>query len=192
MHHPTSIVICGPSGSGKSTLLKKLQAENKQNFVFTVSHTTRKPRHGDVDGRDYHFVDRKTMQQMIKNGDFIEHTEFSGNLYGTSKQAIRDALKTGKTVILEVDVEGVKALKSLYSGDSFQPKFIFVKPPSKAKLFERLSKRKTETQEDLTKRLARADEEIQMAESGIVQFDITLVNDDLETTYKELKNFLKV
>lgn len=184
-----SIVICGPSGSGKSTLLKKLLAENKDQFAYTISHTTRKPRSGEEDGKQYHFVSRETMLQMIKAGEFIEHVEFSGNLYGTSKRAIQETLKSGKLLILEVDIEGVKALKKL-DLDDFKPLFVFIKPPSHQVLVERLSKRGTETPEDLKRRLDRAIEEIKFAESGSIKFDLILVNDDLDKTYKDLKDSL--
>lgn len=181
------IVICGPSGSGKSTLLKRLLAENKDKLAFTISHTTRKPRKGEQDGREYFFVSREEMDRMIKNNEFIEHTEFSGNLYGTSKMAVQNALKTGKLFILEVDIEGVRALNTL---EGFKPILIFIKPPSKQLLIERLSSRGTESVEALAKRLERADEEMKFAESGEVQFDLILVNDDLEETYANLKRFL--
>lgn len=181
------IVICGPSGSGKSTLLKRLLAENKDKLAFTISHTTRKPRKGELNGREYYFVTREEMDKMIKSNEFIEHTEFSGNLYGTSKKAVQDALKTGKLFILEVDIEGVKALSNL---DGFKPVFIFIKPPSKELLIKRLSSRGTESVEALAKRLERADEEMKFADSGALQFDLILVNDDLDETYGNLKRFL--
>lgn len=181
------VVICGPSGSGKSTLLKRLLAENKDKLAFTISHTTRKPRKGEMNGREYYFVSREEMERMIKSNEFIEHTEFSGNLYGTSKMAVQEALKTGKMFILELDIEGVRSLNSL---DIFKPRFIFIKPPSKQLLVERLSSRGTETVEALQKRLDRADEELKFADSGEVQFDEILVNGDLDETYSKLKRSL--
>ena len=181
------IVICGPSGSGKSTLLKRLLAENKDRIAFTISHTTRKPRKGEQNGKEYYFVSRDEMQRMISNNEFVEHTEFSGNFYGTSKKAVQDALKSGKIIILEVDIEGVKALSKL---DEFKSIFIFIKPPSKQMLIERLKSRGTESVETQKRRLERADEEMKFAESGVVQFDLILVNDDLDETYGNLKRFL--
>ena len=181
------IVICGPSGSGKSTLLKRLLAENKDKLTFTISHTTRKARKGEQSGREYYFVDHDEMQKMIDNHEFIEHTNFSGNTYGTSRMAVKDAMKSGKPFILEVDIEGVKALSTL---EGFKPIFIFIKPPSKQLLIERLSSRGTESSEALQRRLERADEEMRFADSGIVQFDLVLVNDDLDDTYARLKQFL--
>lgn len=181
------IVICGPSGSGKSTLLKRLLLENKDKLAFTISHTTRKPRKGEQNGREYYFISREEMERMISEKEFIEHTRFSENYYGTSKKAVQDALKTGKIFILEVDIEGVKALSNI---EEFKPVFIFIKPPSKQMLIERLSSRGTESAETLKRRLDRADEEMKFAESGAVEFDLILVNDDLDETYGNLKRFL--
>lgn len=181
------IVICGPSGSGKSTLLRRLLADYKDRFTFTVSHTTRQPRKGELDGREYHFVSAETMLKMIEQNEFIEHTNFSGNYYGTSKHAIRDALRCGRHLILEVDIEGVKALSSI---KDLNPIFVFIKPPSKQLLFERLSSRGSETVETLLRRLERADQELEFADSGDVCFDLVLINDDLNDTYRNLKRFL--
>ena len=105
------IVVAGPSGSGKSTLLKRLMAEFSGCFAFSVSHTTRQPRSGEVDGREYHFVSRENMLAAIERGEFIESAEFSGNLYGTSIRAVRDAVATGRICILEIDMQGVKQVK---------------------------------------------------------------------------------
>lgn len=184
-----AIVICGPSGSGKSTLLKRLLADNKDKLAFTISHTTRAPRKGELDGREYYFISRDEMRKMINNNEFVEHTEFSGNLYGTSKKAVQDALRTDKLFILEVDIEGVR---SISKHADLKPVFIFIKPPSKQLLIERLSSRGTESQDALKKRLDRADDEIKFADSGEVQFDLVLVNDDLEETYQKLKIFLSL
>lgn len=184
-----AIVICGPSGSGKSTLLKRLLADNKDKLAFTISHTTRAPRRGELDGREYYFISRDEMRKMINNNEFVEHTEFSGNLYGTSKKAVQDALRTDKLFILEVDIEGVR---SISKHADLKPVFIFIKPPSKQLLIERLSSRGTESQDALKKRLDRADDEIKFADSGEVQFDLVLVNDDLEETYQKLKIFLSL
>lgn len=181
------VIICGPSGSGKSTLLKRLLAEYQDLFTFTVSHTTRSPRKGESDGREYHFVDEQTMLAMIGNGEFVEHTNFSGNYYGTSKMAVRNALLKNKHLILEVDIDGVKALNEI---KDLKPVFIFIKPPSKQLLYERLASRGSETKANLQLRMDRADKELEFADSGQVHFDIILVNDDLDDTYRRLKHFL--
>lgn len=185
-----SIVICGPSGSGKSTLLRRLLSEHKDKFAFTVSHTTRQPRKGELNGREYHFVDRDEMIKMIGQNDFVEYTQFANNYYGTSKRAIRDAIKGGhRNLIIEVDIEGVKALSSI---EELNAMFIFVKPPSKLCLLKRLIARGTESIQTLKDRFDRADQELQFAECGCVPFDLVLINEDLDTTYKSLKQFLKL
>ncbi|XP_055949619.1 guanylate kinase-like isoform X2 [Argiope bruennichi] len=182
---PRPIAVCGPSGSGKSTLLKRFLAEYKDYVEFSISHTTRKPRPNEIDGKDYHFVSREDMEKAIANGEFLEHAEFSGNIYGTSKNAVKQILKNGKLCILDVEMVGVKNLKKT----DLNPKFIFVKTPSIEVLEERLRNRNTESEESLQKRLARAKEELVYGETP-GNFDLVLVNDDLEEAYKQLKEFL--
>ena len=98
-------MLCGPSGSGKSTVMKKLMAEFGEYFGFSVSHTTRQPRPGEEEGRDYHYVTREAMLQLVDQGQFIENAEFSGNMYGTSMTAVHDVLAKGKICILDIDVQ---------------------------------------------------------------------------------------
>ncbi|XP_040355301.1 guanylate kinase isoform X1 [Ixodes scapularis] len=199
------LVICGPSGSGKSTLLKKLLKDFGDYFALSVSHTTRKPRPGEVNGKgeesaldrgtrrvtyvflpaDYHFISRDEMEQAIEAGEFIEYTEFSGNLYGTSKKSVRDVQDQGRICILDIEIEGVKNIKNT----DLNPRYIFIKPPSMKALEERLRGRGTETEESLRKRLARASEEIAYGENQ-GNFDLLLVNDNLKTAYSKLKDYL--
>ncbi|XP_035216711.1 guanylate kinase-like isoform X5 [Stegodyphus dumicola] len=120
------VVICGPSGSGKSTLLKYLMKEFPDYFGFSISHTTRKPRPGETQGKDYNFVDRKEFEEAIANGEFLEFTEFSGNIYGTSKKAVKNVQNQGRICILDIEIEGVKNIKKT----DLNPRFIFIKPPS--------------------------------------------------------------
>lgn len=182
---PRPLVICGPSGSGKSTLLKKLMAEFNDCFGFSISHTTRKPRSGEIDGRDYYFTDKETMLKAIENGDFIEFTKFSENYYGTSRKAVEDVQNKGRICILDVEIEGVKNLKKT----DLNPRFVFLKPPSMTVLEERLRSRKTESEESLQKRLHRAETEMAYGEVP-GNFDITIVNDDIEEAYAKLRNFV--
>ncbi|ELU10045.1 hypothetical protein CAPTEDRAFT_152418 [Capitella teleta] len=179
------VVLSGPSGSGKSTLLKKLMGEYQDCFAFSVSHTTRKPRPGEVNGKDYHFIDQDEMQKLITNDAFIEHACFSGNMYGTSKQAVHDVVDTGKICILDIDMQGVKSVKAT----DLKPRYIFIQPPSLDALEQRLRGRMTETEDSLKKRMDAAHAELQYAaEEGA--YDHVIVNDDLETAYTKLKAIL--
>ena len=180
------IVICGPSGSGKSTLLRLLINDYKEYLGFTVSHTTRKPREGEIDGREYHFTERESMEKAIKDGEFIEFTEFSGNLYGTSKKAMEQVQKGGKICVLDLEIEGVKNMKK----SNLKPLFVFVKPPSLEVLEQRLRARGTESVENIDRRLKRAKEDLCM--EGIENyFDLIIINEDLDEAYAALKNFIQ-
>ncbi|XP_003747017.1 guanylate kinase [Galendromus occidentalis] len=179
------LVICGPSGSGKSTLLKRLLKANEC-FSLSVSHTTRKPRLNEVNGVDYHFVSREEMEKAIENGDFIEHTQFSGNMYGTSKSAVRAVMEKGRICILDIEIEGVKNIKNT----DLDPLYVFVKPPSLQELERRLRNRQTETEESLSSRLKRAVDEMAYGdEAG--NFDLVIVNDDRDDAYASLESFLQ-
>lgn len=181
------LVLCGPSGSGKSTLMKKLIAEFEDSFGFSVSHTTRSPRPGEEDGTDYHFSTREEMKSMIENNEFVENAEFSGNMYGTSKKSIQDVLDNGKICILDIDVQGVKAIKKVE--DIPKPLYVFMKPPSLQVLEERLRARGTETEESLQKRLGSAAKEMEYGEEE-GNFDVIIVNDELDAAYEKLKEFM--
>ncbi|XP_078325888.1 uncharacterized protein LOC111125194 isoform X6 [Crassostrea virginica] len=151
------IVISGPSGSGKSTLLTRLFKEFPNCFAFSVSHTTRKPREGEIHGKDYFFVAMEDFEKMISEGSFLEHAQFSGNRYGTSKMAVEMIQKSGKLCVLDVEVNGVKNIKQT----DLNAKYIFVKPPSLEDLKKRLEGRGTESMESLQKRLDTAHEALQ-------------------------------
>ncbi|KAL3900972.1 MAG: hypothetical protein SGCHY_000956 [Lobulomycetales sp.] len=190
------IVLFGPSGSGKSTLLKKLLASlHGPSFGFSVSHTTRSPRTGEVDGKDYHFSAREAMAKDIADGKFIEvsltsppfipqNAEFSGNMYGTSFKAVQDVLDAGKNVILDIDVQGVKQLKA-GPEKLASPLYIFICPPNLQELERRLRSRGTETEDSLSKRLAAAKGEWEWGNTP-GNADAIVVNDDLETAYVDL------
>ncbi|XP_063469476.1 guanylate kinase isoform X9 [Symphalangus syndactylus] len=152
MSGPRPVVLSGPSGAGKSTLLKRLLQEHSGIFGFSVSHTTRNPRPGEENGKDYYFVTREVMQRDIAAGDFIEHAEFSGNLYGTSKAAVQAVQAMNRICMLDVDLQGVRNIKAT----DLRPIYISVQPPSLHVLEQRLRQRNTETEESLAKRLAAA------------------------------------
>uniref|UniRef100_A0A8C6MZQ5 Guanylate kinase n=1 Tax=Mus spicilegus TaxID=10103 RepID=A0A8C6MZQ5_MUSSI len=185
MAGPRPVVLSGPSGAGKSTLLKKLFQEHSSIFGFSVSHTTRNPRPGEEDGKDYYFVTREMMQRDIAAGDFIEHAEFSGNLYGTSKEAVRAVQAMNRICVLDVDLQGVRSIKKT----DLCPIYIFVQPPSLDVLEQRLRLRNTETEESLAKRLAAARTDMESSkEPGL--FDLVIINDDLDKAYATLKQAL--
>jgi guanylate kinase len=179
------LVVCGPSGVGKGTIIQKFMEElgGKDQFQFTVSHTTRSPRPGEVDGVHYHFIDLESMKQAIETGRFLEHAQVHGNYYGTSWQSLRDVQRAGKRCILDIDVQGVKNIKRMES-DTMKPRYIFISPPSLEVLEERLKGRATESAESLARRTANAKAELDygMADG---HFDAILVNNDLDVACRE-------
>uniref|UniRef100_F7GHY0 Guanylate kinase n=1 Tax=Macaca mulatta TaxID=9544 RepID=F7GHY0_MACMU len=185
MSGPRPVVLSGPSGAGKSTLLKRLLKEHSGIFGFSVSHTTRNPRPGEENGKDYYFVTREVMQRDIAAGDFIEHAEFSGNLYGTSKAAVQAVQAMNRICVLDVDLQGVRNIKAT----DLRPIYISVQPPSLHVLEQRLRQRNTETEESLAKRLAAARADMESSkEPGL--FDVVIINDSLDQAYAELKEAL--
>ncbi|KAK9468687.1 P-loop containing nucleoside triphosphate hydrolase protein [Lipomyces arxii] len=178
------IVISGPSGTGKSTLLKKLFTDYPDSFGFSVSHTTRKPRPGEEDGISYNFVDRAAFDKLIADNAFLEHAEFSGNCYGTTIKAVQEVATKGKTCILDIDMQGVISVKKT----DLNARFLFLAPPSLEELRSRLEGRGTESKDSVEKRMAQAEKEMEFAKTGA--HDKTIVNDDLDKTYKELVDFI--
>ncbi|XP_068626531.1 guanylate kinase isoform X2 [Battus philenor] len=183
---PRPLVLCGPSGSGKSTLLKRLLKEFPDRFGFTVSHTTRAPRPGEKDGVHYHFTNKDDMTAAIKKGEFIETATFSGNMYGTSKNAVDQVRRTGKVCVLDIEIEGVKQVKQT----DLDPLLVFVMPPSIEELERRLRSRNTEQEEALKKRLETAQQEIEFGQQP-GNFHIIILNDNLDKAYTELCKFLE-
>ena len=179
------VVMCGPSGVGKSTLIKRLQAEFPGAFGFSVSHTTRSPRAGEEDGKDYHFVTaegRAALEADIAAGKFLESATVHGNIYGTSKAAVEAVTAQGRACILDIDVQGVASCRRA----GFKVgKYIFVAPPEIAELEKRLRARGTETEETIAKRVGNASKEMTAA-TGL-SWDAWIVNDDLETAYAQLR-----
>lgn len=177
--------MSGPSGAGKSTLLKKLLKEFDGVFGFSVSHTTRNPRPGEENGKDYHYVTRETMQAAIDNGEFIENAVFSGNMYGTSKAAVQAVQAKNLICILDIDMQGVKNIKRT----DLDPIYISIQPPSMQELEKRLRDRKTESEESLQRRLNAANVDMELSkEPGL--FDVVIINQDLDNAYGKLKEAL--
>ncbi|KAL4727924.1 hypothetical protein ACLX1H_004623 [Fusarium chlamydosporum] len=179
------IIISGPSGVGKGTLMQMLIDAHPGKFSATVSHTTCKPRPGEKEGIAYHFVSPAIFSEMVAKDCFIEHTFFSGNHYGTSKDTIAHQRRAGSTPLLDIDVEGVKAI--VESG-GFDAQCVFIRPPRFKSLEDRLRGRGTETEANIQKRLARARLELQYAETSRV-YDIVIINDNIGKAYKELEAF---
>ncbi|XP_076235481.1 guanylate kinase isoform X2 [Calliopsis andreniformis] len=182
---PRPLVLCGPSGSGKSTFIKKLFEEFPDKFGFSVSHTTRNPRPGEEDGKHYYFTTKEKMQKQIEQGEFLETATFTGNLYGTSKQAVEDVQKAGRVCVLDIDIQGMKQIKQ----SSLEPLYVFVKPPSMDELEARLRKRNTETEDSLKQRLSIAKTEIEYGEKP-GNFDLVIENDNFSKAYEKLRDFI--
>ena len=170
-------VLSAPSGAGKTVLADAAQARLPQ-LKRAVTHTTRPPREGEVDGVDYHFAEIETMRAEIAAGKFLEHADVFGKLYGTSIAAVDKVLAAGQDVLLVIDVQGAAAIRAKRP----DARLIFVLPPSRAELERRLSGRGTDAPEVIARRLSEAASEIRHAE----EFDDVLVNDDLETAISEL------
>ncbi|KAF4948954.1 hypothetical protein FGADI_9238 [Fusarium gaditjirri] len=177
------IVVSGPSGVGKGTLIQRLMGDHPSIFSLAVSHTTRKPRPGESEGVAYFFCSAIEFQAMIRQNGFLEHTCFSGNYYGTSKQAIARLRTEGLTPILDIEMEGVKTIQS----SGLEARYVFVKPPSLEILENRLRSRGTEDETSISKRLSQAQLELEFAGTGA--HDIIIVNDDLDKAYRQLEDF---
>ena len=150
--------------------------------------TTRAPRPGEENGVAYHFTTREAFLDLVKADGFIEHAEFSGNMYGTSAKAVRDVASSGggKRCILDIDTQGVKLIKAHHA--ALNPIYVFVSPPSIASLKERLTGRGTESESSMSARLGAAIGELEYAKTGA--FDVVVVNDDLERAYAVLRKVI--
>lgn len=171
------IVLSGFSGAGKGTLVKKL-LQTYDNYALSISMTTRQPREGERDGVEYFFRTKEQFEENISKDGFIEYACYCGNYYGTPKKYVEEQLEAGKDVILEIEIQGALKVKEQFP----ESLLMFVTPPTAAELQRRLVGRGTETEEVISKRLARASEESE----GIEAYDYIVVNDDLDVCVKEL------
>ena len=165
------VVISGPSGVGKGTVRKALFDMHNHNLTYSVSMTTRKMRPGEVDGVDYYFVSRDEFEQKIEDGKFLEHAEFVGNYYGTPLDKVNEKLDAGREVVLEIEVEGALQVKKKMPDCVM----IFIVPPSKEALYDRLRSRGTESEEIIKERIEKANREFKKA----YLYDYIVVNDEV-------------
>lgn len=172
------IVLTGPSGVGKGTLLRSLLQRHPELYL-SVSSTTRQPRPGEVEGVHYYFVSRDKFEQAIAAGELLEWAEYAGNYYGTPRAAVERQLQLGQSVILEIEVVGAKKIR-----DTFPTALlIFILPPSFAELEQRIRLRGQDSEEAIARRLARAKTELDAAD----EFDVQIVNDDLEIALQQIE-----
>ena len=176
------IVVSGFSGAGKGTLMKEL-TKKYDNYALSVSATTRNPRPGEVNGREYFFVTNEEFEKLINENGLIEHAGYVDHYYGTPRKFVEDKLSQGIDVILEIEIQGALQIKEQYP----DAVLLFVMPPSVAELEKRLRGRGTETEEVILQRLKRAKEE----SVGIEKYDYLIINDDLEKCTERLHSIIE-
>lgn len=177
------VVLSSPSGGGKTTVIKAIKEEKDNNYIYSVSMTTRPPRQGEVHGRDYWFVSHDEFQNKIKNDELIEYEQVHDWFYGTPKEPVQEWLSHNKTVLLDLDVLGALRLKEQLGDEVL---LIFLSPPHESVLIERLKNRSTESDDQINRRLERVHLEMGKAD----EFDVVIVNDDLQETIKNVKKII--
>lgn len=175
-------VVSAPSGAGKTTLCQRVR-DIIPDIRFSVSYTTRQPREGEINNLHYTFVDEEEFRSMINEGEFVEWAEVHGNFYGTSKKRVEDIINSGFDVLLDIDVQGAKKIREHFP----QSVLIFVLPPSMNALRERLSKRMTESEDIIKKRLTNALNEIQF----FINYDYVIINDVLDEAVRDLSAIIR-
>lgn len=176
-------VIAAPSGAGKTTIVKEI-LKNNPGIVFSVSATTREKRAGEIDGNDYFYFTKEEFKKMIDDNELVEYEIlFNDDYYGTLKSFVEENLSKGKSIIFDVDVKGALSIKKIYDDTA---KLIFIMPPDTDTLKERLKKRATESNEQISERIKRVDLEIGKAND----FDYIVVNDELEKAVKEVQKII--
>ena len=179
MEYPGNLfVVAAPSGAGKSSLVKSL-LELDSHLVVSISHTTRKPRGQEQDGREYHFIDEQTFRRMVDAGEFFEWAEVHGNLYGTSKAGVETMVASGQDVVLEIDWQGALQIKQLFPNAVL----IFILPPTFEELAQRLKRRGEDGAKVIAQRLANARHEVAQAR----HFDFVIINALFEIAVFDLK-----
>ncbi len=176
------VVVSGFSGAGKGTLMKAL-LNRYDNYALSISATTRKPREGEENGREYFFIEKEQFEHMIDHGELIEYAKYVDNYYGTPKDYVFDKMTEGKDVILEIEIQGALKVKERFP----ETLLLFVMPPSAEELKRRLVGRGTETMEVIDARLHRAVEEA----TGIESYDYVLINDNIDVCVEEMHQLIQ-
>lgn len=176
------VVLSGFSGAGKGTVIKKLM-QSYDGYVLSVSMTTRKPRDGEKDGVEYHFVSNEAFEDLLKKDGFLEHAGFVDHYYGTPKAFVVDNMAAGRDVLLEIEVQGAMQIKKAFP----DAVLIFITTPSAAVMAKRLIGRKTETEEQIDNRFKRAVEEAE----HLVKYEYIVINDDLEDCVREVNRIVE-
>lgn len=174
------IVISGPSGAGKGTICKELT--KRYNYNISISATTRVSREGEVDGVNYHFLDKGTFERKIVNDEFLEYAKVYGNYYGTLKKGVEDQLNTGNNIILEIDIQGTLQVQKIYKNAIY----IFLLPPSINELKNRILKRGSETESSFNLRFSSVCDELKYIDN----YDYVVINDDLDSAVKKIHNII--
>ena len=177
------IILSSPSGAGKTTLVKKISSLN--NYVISISHTTRTPRTNEVHGRDYFFIAKEEFKKLINNNELLEHAEVFKNFYGSSKQFVFDNLKKGKNVIFDIDWQGTEQIKQKKL--NYKLITFFILPPSRKVLFDRLSNRDMKDKLIVEERMKQFDKDLLHWK----KYDFVAINDDLETCYNQIVKIIK-
>ena len=176
------LVLSSPSGAGKTTLSRRL-LEVDPSVALSISVTTRTKRSGEIDGRDYHFIDKRRFNQMVKNGDLLEWAEVFGNLYGTPRNPVETALTAGRDILFDIDWQGTQQLREKVRGDMAS---IFVLPPSIAELERRLRQRAQDDEPVIKTRMAKAADEL----SHWAEYDYVVINDEIERAFADVRTIL--
>lgn len=166
------IVLTGPSGVGKGTLMRSLLQRHPE-LYYSISVTTRPPRVGEIDGKDYYFISRSKFEQMVERDELLEWAEFAGNYYGTPREPVLNQIRSGRTIVLEIELKGARQIRARFPSAIS----IFILPPNLKELEKRIRGRAQDSEEAISRRLRRAEEEVNAAS----EFDLQIVNDDFET-----------